>query len=479
MSSGGRFDGERAVVVGFGTSGRAAAEVLAGEGAEVLVTDARPRGELGDPIPGIPLMAGGNAPEHLDGATLVVTSPGVPPSAPVLRWAAERGLPVWDELELGALLCRVSYVAVTGTNGKTTTVELLAHMMRAAGLRATACGNIGYPFSLAARGDADALAVEASSFQLARQRSLHPKVSVLLNLAPDHLDWHGSHEAYADAKARIYARQGAGDVHVGNASDAASARVSRDAPCQVRWFREGAPQNGEIGLEAGAVIVLPPGPGVAPGSASASFAFQSEAAGFGPDAAAAVTAALAFGLAPDAVRAGLASFAPLPHRGETVAEVGMVRFLDDSKATNPHATLAALEGRRGAVLIAGGLAKGVDLSPLRSAAGHLAAVIAIGEAAPQIEAAFDGLVPVRRAGSMAEAVAAAFEEARPGGEVLLAPACASQDMFRDYRERGDRFAEAARALALPADDDAVRPKAAGGKPRAAASPSRRGGTPDA
>lgn len=478
MNAGGRFAGERAVVVGFGASGRAAAEVLAGEGAEVLVTEARPWEELDDPIPGIRLLAGGHAPEHLDGASLVVTSPGVQPSAPVLRWAAERGLPVWDELELGALLCRVSYVAVTGTNGKTTTVELLAHMMRAAGLRATACGNVGYPFSLAARGDADALAVEASSFQLARQRSLHPKVSVLLNLAPDHLDWHGSHEAYTRAKARIYARQGAGDVHVGNASDVASARISREAPCEVRWFRAGAPENGEIGVEGRTVIVPRSGPGDAPGSASSSFPFESEAAGFGPDAAAAVTAALAFGLSPDAVRAGLASFEPLPHRGETVAEVGKVRFLDDSKATNPHAVLAALEGRRGAVLIAGGLAKGVDLSPLRSAADHLAAVIVIGEAAPQIEAAFDGLVRVRRAGSMPEAVSAAFEEARPGGEVILAPACASQDMFRDYRERGDRFAEAARALAPAPGDDAGRAKAASGK-RTAASPGRQRGAPDA
>jgi UDP-N-acetylmuramoylalanine--D-glutamate ligase len=165
------------------------------------------------------------------------------------------------------------------------------------------------------------------------------------------------------------------------------------------------------------------------------------------DAAAAASAGFAFGLPLDAIRVALESFSPLPHRGAVVARIGSVRFIDDSKATNPHAALAATEGLRGAVLIAGGLAKGVDLSPLAAAAPNLSAVVAIGDAAPAVAAAFEGLVPVHRAGTIEEAVDLAYRAAGAGGDVVLAPACASQDMFRDYAERGDRFAGAARRLA--------------------------------
>jgi UDP-N-acetylmuramoylalanine--D-glutamate ligase len=359
----------------------------------------------------------------------------------VLQWAAERALPVWSELELGARLCTVPYLAVTGTNGKTTTVELLASMLAASGLKARACGNVGHPFSLAAREPWDVLAVEASSFQLYHVERFHPKVSVLLNLAPDHLDWHGSMEAYGRAKARIFERQRRDDVHVGNASDPAAAALSRTARCGLRWFRDGAPEAGETGVEEGKVLVRGD-----EGAEPRTFRLPAGGAGLAVDGAAAVTAALAFGVDPGAVQEGLSSFSPLAHRGEVVAETGMVRFLDDSKATNPHAALAALTGRRGVVLIAGGRAKGVDLSPLRAAAGSLIAVVAIGEATDELEVVFDGVTPVRRATTIEEAVALAFVEAAGAGDVLLAPACASQDMFRDYRERGERFAGAARAL---------------------------------
>ena len=437
------LEGERVVVVGFGASGRAAANVLASEGARVLVSERRSLEEFDGVTPaGVELRAGGHAPEHLDGATLVVASPGVAPDAPVLGWARERGIPVWSELELGARLCRAPYIAVTGTNGKTTTVELLAAMLVAGGIKARACGNVGYPFSLAAREAWDALAVEASSFQLALQEHLHPTVSVLLNVAPDHLDWHGSFEAYAGAKARVYARQSGGDVHVGNASDPAAVEISAKAPCAVRWFRADAPDAGETGLVEGRVVARP-----ADGRREHTFALPTDDGAFALDAAAAVTAALAFGVAPPAIRSALESFEPLPHRGTVVAVAGSVSFLDDSKATNPHATLAALSGRHDVVLIAGGRAKGIDLSPLRAAAESVSAVVTLGEAAPELEAIFAGLVPTRRAATIEEAVALAFVEARPGGEVILAPACASQDMFRDYAERGDQFAGAATALA--------------------------------
>jgi UDP-N-acetylmuramoylalanine--D-glutamate ligase len=449
----GMFEGERAVVAGYRASGQAAAAALLGEGAEVWVTEILPvpedrvaphmeGAEGGD----VQILWGGHRPEHLDGATLLVLSPGVPEHAPIIRWARRSSLPVWSELELGARLCRVPYIAVTGTNGKTTTVELVASMMRAGGLSARACGNVGYPFSQAARESFDALVVEASSFQLRFTSELRPRVSVLLNLAPDHLDWHGSIRAYAEAKARIFAGQREGDIHVGNRDEAEAERVSRTAPCDLRWFGTGPPAGpGDVGIVRGALVsgsVRGSAPLGAPGEAGEPPTLATLL-----DGAAASAAALAFGLSLEAIRSALAGFVALPHRGTVVATVGSVRFIDDSKATNPHAALASLAGRTGAVLIAGGLAKGVDLSPLAAAAPSLTAVVAIGQAAPAIADVFRGLVPVHRATSIAEAVGLAFGIAHPRGDVVLAPACASQDMFRDYTERGDLFAAAARAIA--------------------------------
>jgi UDP-N-acetylmuramoylalanine--D-glutamate ligase len=437
------FAGERVVVIGAATAGAAAATVLRDEGAEVWISDARPLPELGRAAElaaaGIPIRAGGHEPSHLEGATLVVTSPGVPPHAPVLGWAADRGIPVWGELELGARLCRVPYLAVTGTNGKTTTTAMIAAILRAGGLDAMACGNFGYPYPLAAREDHGTLVVEASSFQLATTETFHPRVSALLNLAPDHLDHHGSLAAYAAAKARIFALQGEGDTHVGNADDEAAAAVSAAAPCRTIWFRLGEPGEGQVGYRGDALIARLDG--------RVELArVEDPRPAYRADAAAAAAAAVAFGVDPDAVRIGLATHVPARHRGETVAEVAGVRFVDDSKATNVHASLAALDGSHDAVLIAGGRAKGVDLSPLGTRADRLVGVVAIGEAAEEVEGVFRGRVPTRRAGSIEEATRLAFELADPGGSVLLAPACASWDMFHDYQERGDRFAAAARAL---------------------------------
>jgi len=435
------FEGERAVVIGLGVSGRAAARVLTDEGAEVRVSEVRPAGELEVPdgLEGVQVLAGGHRDEHLEGASLVVLSPGVPEATPIVRRALELGIPVWSELEIGARLCTAPYVAVTGTNGKTTTTEMLAACLRAAGLDAVACGNIGLPFSIAAREGHDALAVEASSFQLRFHESFSPRVSVLLNLAPDHLDWHGTLDAYAEAKARVFANQTDDDVHVGNAGDAAAAEVSRRARCRIVWFRASRPADGEVGFEEGEIVSRVDGE-LRLGS------FPGKTTGLRSDAAAAAAAALGFGLGVDAVAAGLAVVPTLPHRGEVVAEVDGVRFVDDSKATNPHAALASLEGREEVVLIAGGLAKGVDLRPLGSAARALTAVVAIGEARWEVVRVFEGIVPTRMASSMEGAVRAAMELSSKVGTVLLAPACASQDMFRDYAERGERFAAAARAL---------------------------------
>ena len=439
----GRFQGAHVVIVGAGVAGTAAARALIEEGATVTVSEARPLSQVAtaDALHqmGVTLLAGGHEPSHLQDATLVVTGPGVPEGAPILTWAREGGIPVWGEMELGARLCDVPYVAITGTNGKSTVTGMVAACLRAHGLDAVGCGNIGYPFPTAALEAHDALVVECSSFQLQIQESLHPKVSVLLNLAPDHLDWHGSYAAYAAAKAKIYAQQGRGDVHVGNRDDPAAAEVSAAAPCDVAWFRTGVPAPGEVGYEEGELVSRLDGEArLGP--------VDGDRAGYRSDAAAAAAVALAFGATPDAVRAGLATYEPLRHRGEVVALRDGVRFIDNSKATNVHAALAAIDGAQDAVLVAGGRAKGVDLGPLATRAAHLRGVVAIGEAATDLVDVFAGVVPVDVAASIEDAVIEAFARARPDGVVLLAPACASWDQFTSYEERGERFAAAAQAL---------------------------------
>jgi UDP-N-acetylmuramoylalanine--D-glutamate ligase len=441
--------GRRVAVVGLAASGLAAVRALRAAGASVRVTEARPRAEV---VPaadqaeaaGAEVHAGGHRPEHLDDIDLVVTSPGVPEHADVLRWALDRGLAVWSELEVGVRMAGAPYVGITGTNGKTTTTEMVAAAMRTGGLDAIACGNVGYPLSSAAVERHDALAVEASSFQLRFQESFHPRVSVLLNMAVDHLDWHRSIEEYRRAKARIYARQGPGDVHVGNRDDGVAASMSRAAPCAVVWCTLDRPRDGEVGYENGELVARLDGErrlGRPPAETPSQRA----------NAAAAAAAALAFGVEPDAVRRALTAFPPLPHRGQVVAQVDGVRFVDDSKATNPHAALATILGFDRAVLICGGRSKGVDLSPLAEAIPRLAGVVVLGEAADELEAIFSTL-PVRRAGSIEDAVVMAHAMAGPGTAVVLAPACSSWDMFRDYRERGDRFASAARALAAKGEE---------------------------
>lgn len=439
----GRFAGERAVVVGAGVAGTGAARALAAEGARVLVTEIHPEAEVpsADQLRGLgaDVRTGGHDPSHLDDATLVVTGPGVPPDAEVLRWARERELPVWGELELGARLARGPYLAVSGTNGKTTVTSMIEACLRAGGLDALACGNIGLSFPEASREEHDVLVVEASSFQLTLQTSFHPTISVLVNVAPDHLDWHGTFASYAAAKERIHAQQRGSDVHVGNRDDPLAAEISSRAACELHWFRKGPPDEGEVGYVGDELVARVRG-------RHRLGSIDGERAGHREDAAAAAAVALAYGVDPAAVAAALAGFRPAPHRGEVVTTIDGVRFVDNSKATNVHAAVAAIAGAGDAVLIAGGRAKGADLSPLRAHAGRLRAVIAIGESAAAVVEAFEGSVPASLAGSIEEAVRDAFAAAVPGDTVLLAPACASWDQFASYAERGDRFAAAARSL---------------------------------
>ncbi|MFA9445444.1 UDP-N-acetylmuramoyl-L-alanine--D-glutamate ligase [Egicoccus sp. AB-alg6-2] len=441
---------DRALVVGLGASGMAAASALRAAGISVLVVDDR------DDHPGAAVLAdlgaevalGAVAVDRLDDVDLVVPSPGVPEHAPVLRAAAERDLPVWSEPELGGRLHPRRLLAVTGTNGKTSVTELLGAMLRTAGLDARTCGNIGTPFTeAAAEAPHDAVLVaELSSFQLRFVHRLRPEVGVLLNLADDHLDWHADAAAYGAAKARIWIAQQPGDWAVANASDATTlALADRFAPAGRATFDgTGAVSGIGVGVVGGALVAATPGFG---GRLLRVDELTSDAPHHVANVAAAAAAALLAGVDAGAVADAARAFHPGAHRLELVAERDGVRFVDDSKATNVHAAAAALRSAPSIVWIAGGLAKGVDLSALASELTAVRHAVLIGTAASELAEVCAGVgVPAEGADSMEEAVAAAVAVARPGDTVLLAPACASFDQFSGYAQRGERFAAAVRAL---------------------------------
>lgn len=421
--------GERILVTGSGRSGTAAAALLRALGAHVT---------LADRAGGAGVWTGERPPP---GTTMVVTSPGWRPDAPLLRAAAAAGLPVWGEVELGWRLRPAGqrWLAVTGTNGKTTTVAMLAAILAAAGVPSAAAGNIGLPVTeaVAARPPAEVLAVELSSFQLYWSHSLAPAAAAVLNVAADHLDWHGSPAAYTAAKARIFERS---PIALANAEDPAARGLLERAPGRRVSFGAGGGVRVEhdwiIDDVFGAGPLLPVAELMVPGPHNLSNAL------------AAAALARAVGTAPAAIRAGLAGYRPEAHRLTTVATVAGVRFVDDSKATNPHAAAAALAAYPSVVWIAGGLNKGLAFDELVAAAlPRLRAAVLLGSCAEEIEAAFArhaARLPLLRARSMDDAVREAARLARPGDTVLLAPAAASMDMFRDYAARGDAFVAAVR-----------------------------------
>ncbi|HEV8623194.1 MAG TPA: UDP-N-acetylmuramoyl-L-alanine--D-glutamate ligase, partial [Acidimicrobiia bacterium] len=322
---------------------------------------------------------------------------------------------------------------------KTTVTTVIAEMLTAGGRRALAAGNIGRPLLDAVHDDVDVVVAEVSSFQLRFTETFRPRVAVLLNVAEDHLDWHPSFKDYVAAKARIFANQAGDDLLVFNADDDAVAEVARTAPARSVAFTLGE-SPGAWRVEDGHLVHPDGTPLIAAGDLARN----------GPhdiaNALAAAAAAADLGVTDDALSAVLASFSGLPHRVTPVGQSGGVTFVDDSKATNPHAALAALAGFDSVVLLAGGRNKGLDLGVLRQEAGRIRAVVAIGEAAGEVEACFAGLRPVRRAGSMAEAVRLGAELAEPGDTVLLSPACASFDWYSGYAARGDDFARQVEAL---------------------------------
>lgn len=420
--------GARVVVLGLARSGESAAHALHAAGAGVVVldrSDGPAQRERAARLGAARVVLGRADERDLDGAALVVASPGVPPDSVWWKAAEARGIPVWSEIELAFRLGVAPRVAITGTNGKTTTTEMTAAALRAAGLDAVAAGNIGAPLV-----DARAAHVvaEVSSFQLHAIELFRAPVAVLLNVAPDHLDWHGTFASYVADKQRVFENQTPTDVAIVHRS---CAHLHRGRARLVVFDEQGVPEGG-AGISDGAIVTPQ-------GRVCAVSRLRIRGAAARADAVAAAAAACALGADPAAAGEGLAAYEMQPHRVEPVATIAGVHYINDSKATDPHATLAALDDLDRVVLIAGGRTKGVDLGELARAAAKLRGVIAIGEAAHELTEVFAGMVPVETAVGLEEAVRAAAQVARPGDTVLLSPACSSWDMFDNYVQRGETF----------------------------------------
>ncbi|MBN8867234.1 MAG: UDP-N-acetylmuramoyl-L-alanine--D-glutamate ligase [Solirubrobacterales bacterium] len=427
-------------MVGLARSGVAAARALKANGQVVFGVDSgEPGGTAVLRESGIDFETSTSGVDRLDGVATVVKSPGVPATAEVIRAAEERGIDVIGELELGWRLTPAPVVAVTGTNGKTTTTELTTHLIRSAGRPASAAGNVGHPLcevamEHAAGEDVGTVVCECSSFQLEDSELFSPEVAAFLNLRPDHLDRHGDMDRYREAKLRIFANQTDGDVAVLNADEPALAGVKTDA-AEIRFTVAGA-SDAEITLEGERIMV--DGEPLIETREMKILGRHNVA-----NAMAGAAAALALGIEPAAVAEGLRSFPPVAHRYEPVAEIEGVLFINDSKATNVDATLAALgSSDRRLHLILGGSSKGESFDALVPAvAGACRGIYLIGETADEIGEALEpaGVEIVRYCEDLEAAVSEAAGAAIPGEAVLLSPACASFDQFADYEERGDAF----------------------------------------
>jgi UDP-N-acetylmuramoylalanine--D-glutamate ligase len=435
--------GKKVVVVGAARSGVAAAVLLVRRGASVTLTDLRPEIDADAELraAGVRLELGGHQTDTLLGADLIVVSPGVPPTQPAIAGARAAGVAVMGELELASRWLRGRIVAITGTKGKSTTTTLTGRMLEAGGHRVLVGGNIGHALSAQVEQSTDDTihVIEASSFQLESADTFHPWIAVLLNFSADHLDRHADIAEYAAAKARIFANQGGDDWAVLNADDPASHALAHDARSQRLLFAAGRALTEGI-VVAGNAIVRRRRDGadqvLVPLSAVKLLGRHLLA-----DVLAAAAVASLAGVEPEAMTRAVEGFTGLEHALEPVAEFGGVRFVNDSKATNVEAALRAIQSfDPGLVAIVGGRFKGGSFGDLRDALRERrASVVAIGEAAPLVRDALAATVPVHHASDMAGAVRTAFALASPGETVLLAPACSSFDMFRDYAERGRVF----------------------------------------
>jgi UDP-N-acetylmuramoylalanine--D-glutamate ligase len=454
--------GANVLIIGLGRSGLASIEVLRDHNVNLYATDEKPAAELAKAVAtaqsfGARFVEPAQIGRVADKLACAILSPGVPPTSPLVRAMHEADVPVLGEIELAYRLCKAPIVAVTGTKGKSTTTALIGHLLRRCGLRVRVGGNIGNPLikEVPGAGPDDWIVAEVSSFQLETIRSFKPRVAVLLNILPDHLDRYHSMDEYAEAKYRICANQSMTDWFVGNLDDP---RISTlhwrlgDARVQARqlWFTMSG-ERATMYLREDMLTYAPVTGDPRPIAIVSREDIPLPGAHNVRNAMAALLAALAVGCAVPALREAIASFEPMPHRLTTIADFDGVRYVDDSKSTNPAAVIAALQTFDGPiVLIAGGRAKGTEFSEMGSAIRERAtALVAIGESANEICQAASGVTSFVAA-SMEEAVNRARELAPAGAVVLLSPGCASFDMFASAEDRGDRFAAAVEALGEPA-----------------------------
>jgi len=438
------LEGKRVLVVGLARTGAIVSLFAAGYGATVTATDEKPEGELAGTAAklreaGVNLALGGHPPGTFLDKDLIVVSPGVPANLPSLALASVAGIPVWSEIELAWRFLRGKLVAITGSNGKTTTTSLVSHILKTAGVPTLTGGNIGVPLlSLVETStDSTVTVLEISSFQLETIEAFRPEIGVLLNLTPDHLDRHGSFEKYAAAKMRLFENQLDRDFAVLNADDPEVTRRMPSRP-QVYWFsRQKQVAQGAF-LRDEQIIFRREGSEIA-------LARRDQITLRGEhnveNVLAACAAAYLAGADPAAIANGVKSFRGVEHRLEFTAEIAGVRFYNDSKATNVDAALKAIEAFPGPlIVILGGKDKGSPYTPLAEALRERARLaILIGAAADQIAADLGNAVPWVRAGTLDLAVQLASERAQPGDVVLLAPACSSFDQFESYEDRGRTF----------------------------------------
>ena len=449
------FDVEhkRVTVAGAARSGIAAAKLLVSRGAAVTLSDARTEVPDAEPLRsiGVRLELGGHAAETFTDADLVVLSPGVPSDLPVVRAARERGRPVIGEMELASRWLKGRVIAVTGTKGKSTTTALTGRILEGAGFAVTVGGNIGVPLSdqVSSSTEQTLHIVETSSFQLEQIETFHPWIAVMLNCSPDHLDRHPTLEAYRAAKGRIFENQTSDDWAVINADDPLVLALARRRRARQWLFsRSHSIEEGTL-VEDGWIVDRRR-------DRVTSLVPVAAIHLLGPhlvdDVIAAATVGAIVGVAPAVMAAAVDSFHGLEHAMELVADIGGVRFVNDSKATNVEAALRSIESfDHDVVPIIGGRFKGGDLTLLRRAlAVRAKAVVAIGEAQGLVREALTGVVPVYDAESFRAAIERAYALAKPSGVVLLAPACASFDMFADYAERGRLFKDEVARIARPA-----------------------------
>lgn len=445
------LEGRSAVVVGLGRTGLSVAKFLRGSGASVIATDSKEPGKIegvnGLLSMGVEVRAGGHDGVAFDGADIVVVSPGVPYDLPFLERARKSGIEVVSEIELAWMFMDSPVLAIAGTNGKTTATALLGEVMEKAGFRTFVGGNIGTPAIeyVESGGGADFIVLEVSSFQLEATRHFRPRVGALLNITDDHLDRYRDFGHYADTKMRLFENQAPGDFAVYNANDPAITERAGLLGCgrPVPFTTEGRVDDG-LFLEGGSIVYrLDGGREEYPVSAIRLKGLHNI-----ENVMAVVACARLSGAGKDAVLEALSSFSGLSHRMETVRELGGVTYIDDSKGTNVGALMMALRGLNApVVLIAGGVDKGGDYGVLAGLVREkVKLMVLIGEARFKMEKALGGCSRTVLAGSLEDAVAAARREAAPGDTVLLSPACSSFDMFRDYKERGERFRSLVEAL---------------------------------